>query len=136
MQVTCDHFTIGFVKKNRYFKKQNAGTENQPRVNGADGRPSGLKLGHCTVAEITRATGQVDHLEKSPLRRRDGTCAIQRHQPGSTPGHDSRLYRSGASMVFERRLHSGKRHSLATQQHLLCSYNWFVKNQYLKQFMI
>ena len=64
------------------------------------GKPSGLKLGDCTVAEITRAAGQLDHLETSPLRRRDGTCAIQRDQPGSTPGHDSRLYRSDTSMVF------------------------------------
>jgi hypothetical protein len=55
MQVTCDHFTIGFVKKNRYFKKQKAATKNQPRVGGADAGPSGLKLGDCSVVASVAA---------------------------------------------------------------------------------
>jgi hypothetical protein len=57
------------------------------------------------------------------------------HLRDSLRDHDSRLCGSGASMAIKNALHLGKKRTLATQQHLLCSYNWFVKNQYFQLFI-
>jgi hypothetical protein len=122
MQVTCDHFTIGFVEKNRYFYKHCADAENQ-----ASAWPGNALRN--SVPDLARAAGH-------PEQRASSSPAQQLRLRDCLRGPDSRLRSSGASMVLDSARHFGKRHTLATQQHLLCSYNWFVKNQYFQLFVI
>jgi hypothetical protein len=73
MQVTCDHFTIGFVEKNRYFKKQNADAENQAGAAAHMARPSVLKPVGCPAAEISRAATSKNHRPGAARQLRQST---------------------------------------------------------------